>query len=63
MRIEVRDGKVSSGSDWFWIKIWLKMIGIVEGLLFDMDIVFNVMDELRLVVFWEEIDELVGRVG
>lgn len=63
MRIEVRDGKASSGSDWFWTKIWLKMIGTVEGLLPDMDIALNAMDEPRLVVPWEEIDELVGRAG
>jgi len=56
MRIEVRDHKASSGSDWFWTKIWLEMIQKVEHLLPDMDLALNAMDEPRMVVPWEDIE-------
>jgi len=56
MRIEVRNGKASSGSDWFWTKIWLKLLHTIEDKLPDMDLALNAMDEPRLVVPWEEID-------
>jgi hypothetical protein len=55
-RIEVRDGKASTGNDWFWTKIWLDMMHTIEHLLPDMDIALNPMDEPRVVVPWEEID-------
>lgn len=56
MTINVRDGKASAGSDWFWTKIWLNLTQTIEHLLPDMDIALNAMDEPRLVVPWEEID-------
>ncbi|KAG7284215.1 hypothetical protein NEMBOFW57_010579 [Staphylotrichum longicolle] len=56
MRIEVRDHKASSGSDWFWTKIWLEMIQKVEHILPDMDLALNAMDEPRMVVPWEDIE-------
>ncbi|KAK3994489.1 KDEL motif-containing protein 1 [Cladorrhinum sp. PSN332] len=56
MRIEIRDGKASSGSNWFWTKIWLKLLQTIEDKLPDMDLALNAMDEPRLVVPWEEID-------
>ncbi|KAK0610388.1 hypothetical protein B0T17DRAFT_464843, partial [Bombardia bombarda] len=57
MRISIRDGKATSGSDWFWTKIWLSLINTIEHLLPDMDIALNAMDEPRLVVPWEDIDK------
>ncbi|KAK3313962.1 hypothetical protein B0H66DRAFT_577772 [Apodospora peruviana] len=59
MRISIRNHKASSGSDWFWTKIWLKLIKTIEHVLPDMDIALNAMDEPRLVVPWEKIDEYV----
>lgn len=56
MRIQIRGGKATSGSDWFWTKIWLKLLHTIEDKLPDMDLALNAMDEPRLVVPWEEID-------
>ena len=56
MRIEVRNHKASTDSDWFWTKIWLDMIQTVEHLLPDMDLAINAMDEPRIMVPWEEMD-------
>lgn len=56
MRIQIRDGKASTSSDWFWIKIWLSMIKTVEHLLPDMELAVSPMDEPRLVVPWEDMD-------
>ncbi|EAQ88159.1 hypothetical protein CHGG_04778 [Chaetomium globosum CBS 148.51] len=56
MRIQIRDGKASTSSDWFWTQIWLGMIQTVEHLLPDMDLAVNPMDEPRMVVPWEDID-------
>ena len=56
MRIQIRDGKASTGSDWFWTKIWLSMIQTVEQLLPDMELAVNPMDEPRMVVPWEDMD-------
>jgi len=57
MRITVRGGKASTGSDWFWTQIWLSLVGSIEHLLPDMDIALNAMDEPRLVVPWEKMSE------
>ncbi|KAK3391660.1 hypothetical protein B0T20DRAFT_85046 [Sordaria brevicollis] len=59
MRISVRDGKASSGSDWFWTKIWLNLIKTIEHLVPDLDIALNAMDEPRMVVPWEKINEFM----
>lgn len=61
MTIHVRDGKASSGSDWFWTVIWLDLIQTVEHLLPDMDLALNAMDEPRLVVPWEDINALMKK--
>jgi hypothetical protein len=55
MRIEIRDHKASTRSDWFWTQIWLEMLQTIEHLLPDMDLALNPMDEPRLVVPWEDI--------
>jgi hypothetical protein len=54
MTINIRDGNATARSDFFWTKIWLKMIRTVDHLLPDMDIALNAMDEPRLVVPWED---------
>ena len=56
MRIEVRDHKASTESEWSWTKLWLDMIKTVEHLLPDMDLAINAMDEPRIMVPWEEMD-------
>lgn len=56
MRIEVRDGQATSGSDWFWTQIWLDLIRTIQHLLPDMVIALNAMDEPRLVVPWEDME-------
>ncbi|KAL2268081.1 hypothetical protein VTJ83DRAFT_2927 [Remersonia thermophila] len=63
MRIAVRGGRAEAGSDWFWTRIWLDMLRGVEGLLPDMEIALNAMDEPRVVVPWEEVDRLVKKAG
>lgn len=57
MTINIRDGNATARSDFFWTKIWLKMIKTIDHLLPDMDIALNAMDEPRLVVPWEEMAE------
>lgn len=59
MRISVRNGQASSGSSWFWTKIWLDLIKTIQHLVPDLDIALNAMDEPRMVVAWEKIDEFM----
>lgn len=59
MRINIRNGKASTGSDWFWTVIWLNLTSTIEHLLPDMDLSLNAMDEPRIVTPWEEIDKLM----
>ncbi|KAL2019560.1 hypothetical protein VTK56DRAFT_9527 [Thermocarpiscus australiensis] len=63
MRIEIRDGKASTGSDWFWTQKWLKMLQSIEHLLPDMDLALNAMDEPRLVVPWEDMHEYLKQAA
>lgn len=63
MRIHVRDGRAYTDSDWFWTQIWLDMIRTIEHLLPDMDIALNPMDEPRLVVPWEEMQEYLRQAA
>lgn len=56
MLIKIRNGKASSGSDWFWTKIWLEMIQTIQGDLPDMDLALNAMDEPRILLPWEDIN-------
>ncbi|KAI1112554.1 glycosyltransferase family 90 protein [Nemania sp. NC0429] len=57
MTINIRNHNATAGSDWFWTKIWLKMIKTIEHLLPDLDIALNALDEPRLVVPWEDMAE------
>ncbi|KAI1321520.1 glycosyltransferase family 90 protein [Xylariaceae sp. FL0255] len=61
MTINIRDGNASAESDWFWTQIWLKLIKTVEHMLPDMDLALNAMDEPRVVVPWEEMEEVVQK--
>lgn len=63
MRIEIRDHKASTRSDWFWTLVWLEMIQTIEHLLPDMDLALNAMDEPRVVVPWEEIDRYAEKAA
>ncbi|KAK3385213.1 glycosyltransferase family 90 protein [Podospora didyma] len=63
MRIAIRDGKASTGSDWFWTLSWLSMIDRVAHLLPDMDIALNAMDEPRVVVPWETMKGYMKTAG
>lgn len=57
MTINIRNGKATAGSDWFWTQIWLNMTQTIQHLLPDMDIALNAMDEPRIVVPWEDIEK------
>lgn len=61
MTINVRNGKATAGSNWFWTQIWLNMTQTIQHLLPDMDIPLNAMDEPRVLVPWEEINEYMGK--
>jgi hypothetical protein len=63
MRIEIRDHKASSRSDWFWTQIWLQTIQTIEHLLPDMDLALNAMDEPRVVVPWEDIQRYMRQAA
>lgn len=63
MTIKVRSGVASAVSDWFWTQIWLNLISTVSHLLPDMDIALNPMDEPRLVVPWENMDEYMKKAS
>jgi hypothetical protein len=63
MNIRVRSGNATATSDWFWTKIWLKMMKTIEHLLPDMDIALNAMDEPRIVVPWEDMAEYMAKAA
>ncbi|KAI9847314.1 MAG: hypothetical protein M1837_002901 [Sclerophora amabilis] len=60
MTISVRGGKASSESEWFWTKIWLDLVKSIEAYLPDLDMALNAMDEPRLLVPWERINEYMA---
>ncbi|KAI9801217.1 MAG: hypothetical protein M1825_003491 [Sarcosagium campestre] len=55
--ISVRNGKARNQSDRPWMKLWHDLIRTIQKSLPDMDIPINGMDEPRLVVPWEKIEE------
>jgi hypothetical protein len=57
MTINVRGHNATTGSDWFWTKIWLNLTQTIEHLVPDIDIALNAMDEPRIVVPWEQLNE------
>ncbi|KAH0141601.1 glycosyltransferase family 90 protein, partial [Aureobasidium melanogenum] len=58
-RISIRNGNTSQLSDQrrVWLDLWENLIGTIAEHLPDLDIPINVMDESRVVVPWETIDE------
>lgn len=56
---QVRGGNVTSDDGHFWIPTWKDMIQSVAAHLPDMDIAMNTMDESRLLVPWEKMNEYV----
>lgn len=63
MTIKVRSGFATAESDWFWTQIWLGLIQTIAPHLPDMDIALNAMDEPRLVVPWEKMDEYMKKAS
>lgn len=63
MTIKVRGKMATAESDWFWTQIWLSLIQTLEHLLPDMDIALNAMDEPRLVVPWEKMNEYMDKAS
>lgn len=61
MTINVRNKTASARSDWFWTQIWLNLTSTIEHMLPDMDIALNAMDEPRLVVPWETVNDLMRK--
>lgn len=57
MTINIRNGSATAGSDWPWTQLWLDLTKTIERYLPDMDMALNAMDEPRLVVPWEKINE------
>lgn len=55
--ISIRNHVATAESDWFWTKIWLDLIKSISHMLPDMDLNFNAMDEPRIVVPWEQIND------
>lgn len=63
MRINVRNGNATSGSDWFWTEIWLRLIKKIEHMLPDMDIALNAMDEPRIIAPYEDIQHYMAKAA
>lgn len=57
MVIKVRKGRATRVSDWFWTIHWTNMLKTIEHLLPDMDIALNPMDEPRMVVPFEDMEQ------
>ncbi|KAK7980560.1 arginine rich protein [Apiospora arundinis] len=63
--IRIRNGKVTFFSEDpergnRWMQIWTKLVKEI-GRLPDLDMPINVMDETRVLVSWEQINEYMGR--
>lgn len=62
--ISVREGnatyKTDDGKRVPWIQLWYGLIEELAGDLPDVDLPINMMDESRLIVPWEEINEYMG---
>jgi Glycosyl transferase family 90 len=59
MVVNIKGGKSEANTGWFWHTIWAQMIGTVSEYLPDMVIPCNAMDEPRLIVPWETINNYV----
>ncbi|KAJ3474199.1 hypothetical protein NLG97_g9949 [Lecanicillium saksenae] len=63
MTINVRNGNATSGSDWFWTEIWLRLVKNIEHALPDMDIPLNAMDEPRIIAPYEDIEHYMAKAA
>jgi len=61
MVIHVRNGTVTSESDYWWLVVWCDLIKTIGSYLPDMDIAVNSMDEPRLTVPWEDMNEYIRK--
>lgn len=59
MVVKIESGRAESNTGWFWHRIWADMIDTVSDSLPDMVIPLNSMDESRLMVPWEKINDSV----
>ncbi|CAK7203014.1 hypothetical protein SEUCBS139899_005743 [Sporothrix eucalyptigena] len=63
--VRVRDGKASGVGDVTgrvpWLKLWTDLVSEAAPNLPDVDMPINYMDESRLLVKWEEIEDLVKK--
>jgi len=60
--IRIRDGKVTKSTDeWLFVDAYFDMLKDLAHLLPDVDVPINEMDESRVLVPWEDINELVSR--
>ena len=57
MIISIRNGNATTISEWFWAEIWHGLVSTIAEYLPDLDMPLNGMDESRLVVPWEKINE------
>jgi hypothetical protein len=57
--IQIRNGKVTSNSDHFWVEIWKELVESVAKNIPDLDMGINMMDEPRLLIPWEEMNGYV----
>lgn len=56
MVVNIKGGEAKASTDWFWHTLWAQMIGTVSKYLPDMVVPCNAMDEPRLLVPWETIN-------
>ncbi|KAH0548055.1 hypothetical protein GP486_008205 [Trichoglossum hirsutum] len=59
--IHVRNREATPGTDFFWTTIWGDLVKSIQSYLPDMDIAVNPMDEPRLTVPWEDMNEYVQK--
>ncbi|KAH0544768.1 hypothetical protein FGG08_001135 [Glutinoglossum americanum] len=61
--IRIRNGIATKQGDFWRMQTWRDMIGEIAMYLPDMDIALNVMDEPRLSVKWEDMEEYMRKEG
>ena len=60
MVVNVRGGRAQANTGWFWHQIWANMIDTVSEHLPDMVVPANSMDEPRMLVPWETINDYMS---
>ncbi len=59
MVVSVKGGEAEANTGWLWHTLWAQMIGTVSKYLPDMVVPCNAMDEPRLLVSWETINNYI----